>query len=672
MLNQIDWIHPKINSVKGLALTIAAIPVAMLCMVLAPYFLLQNQKSLEQALTEKAQSVANQLAYIGEYSLVSGDLDSINNVISQILNKQQELCDIKLIDQRNNLILQQTTQCVQDKNTFVINKPIYLSSPDIGTLDIDDKIHITSRETQAQPSPQNQQAGSVEIVISRHLLQQQQKQMLLNGILLICVALCLSLIVGYLLSRRITRPLLYISNAVKNITEKKYIYVKTESMGGEISELASNLNAMTKNLEQSKKSINKYIQKLKIAQKEAEEARYAAETANNSKSEFIALISHEIRTPLNVSMSLLQILEDTQLNDVQKRYVRNALRSSEHLLKLIDDLLDFSKLSFDKVSLEKQPCDIGELVQNIIDNTKPAAREKDLELNYHHLGELDIQKYLMIVDPTRLQQILYNLIQNAIKFTNQGKVTLNVKCKKIDDAKASIIFEVQDTGIGIADDQLELMFDAFERGEPNLTNRTYEGYGLGLNIVQQLITLMDGKLEVQSTLGVGSTFQCHLMIDYIKKANSFTSSKITTEELKGSNILLIEDNAQNQETFLLLFGQLEITIDTAKNGYEALQMHLEQYDVIFMDIHMPGMDGFELAKKIRQHENDNRSTIQQRIPIIAITADVQNSTKEKCFASGIDDFLAKPIRKFELYRITESWLKTKRQIWSIIDKIQQN
>jgi len=427
-------------------------------------------------------------------------------------------------------------------------------------------------------------------------------------------------------------------------------------------------------------TVKKEITLKKLADENKEQQK-KAEIANKSKSQFLANMSHEIRTPINGVLGMLTLLADTKLNDEQKEFNHLAAVSAENLLHLINDILDVSKIEAGKLDIELVEFNLLGLLADIISTFSIMAKEKDIVLP---LDVSEVSNPNIIGDPTRIQQIITNLLGNAIKFTEHGEIRVKAEVLPVEQLDVVLKISITDTGIGISTEKCKHLFDAFTQVDAS-TTREYGGTGLGLTIVKQLCQLMGGDIDVSSEEGKGSIFSFYLKLQlsdrhienpaehpcenksksvttkqhYVNefdKANAVISNKLIDKD--KVKILLVEDNRINQQVALGLLKKFGYRADVAFNGVQALELltdcqENEPYQLILMDCQMPEMDGYQATQHIRDNTKElNHSNV----IIIAMTANSMKGDREKCLAAGMDDYLTKPINPKLLSEKMTTWL----------------
>jgi PAS domain S-box-containing protein len=372
----------------------------------------------------------------------------------------------------------------------------------------------------------------------------------------------------------------------------------------------------------------------------AESATLIAETAVKAKQQFLSNMSHEIRTPMNAIIGFTKVLLKTDTSSKQKEYLQAIKMSGDALIVLINDILDLAKVDAGKMIFEQTPFKMALSISAMLHLFEPKIREKNLELVKDYDAKIP---EVLLGDPVRLHQIILNLVSNAVKFTNKGKITVSVRLLSEDDNSANIEFAVKDTGIGISQSKIEKIFDNFQQASSG-TSRLYGGTGLGLAIVKQLVEAQDGSITVNSKIDEGSTFGFLLRFQKTKATvESETELLELDTEIKNIKVLVVEDIALNQLLMKTLLDEFGFGCDIAANGRIAIEkLQSNPFDIVLMDLQMPEMNGFEATDFIRNRMNSN-------IPIIALTADVTTVDLAKCKAVGMNDYIAKPVDEKLLY-----------------------
>ena len=419
-------------------------------------------------------------------------------------------------------------------------------------------------------------------------------------------------------------------------------------------DLIKNITRASKDLENLNRSLTSEIEYVRSIEEELKKARDDAERMSRTKGEFLANMSHEIRTPMNGVIGTLQLLEDTSLTESQREYVKVAYKSADSLLSILNDILDLSKIEAGKLEFEAIPFDLREVVNDVVALHASKAEQMGIYLN----SDIDegVPKKV-IGDPTRMRQVMVNLISNAIKFTSEGGVSIRVKLKLKDEKDALIRVEVKDTGIGIPENKHQKLFLAFSQADGS-TTRKHGGSGLGLTIVRQLVEMMKGNLGIESEPGKGSKFWfvVPLSIAHDDQLLPVPSTEVAKPVLLAGKVLLVEDNPINQMVARKMLEKIGLESVLAENGKQALQcLQREKFDAVLMDCQMPEMDGFEATQIWREQEQLSSNG---RVPIIAMTANVMQGDRERCLSAGMDDYLGKPVRQAELGSILQCWIRS--------------
>lgn len=426
--------------------------------------------------------------------------------------------------------------------------------------------------------------------------------------------------------------------------------------------IGAKLEELNMDLEDANSQLTKAIERANVL-------AFQAEAANIAKSAFLARMSHEIRTPLTSVLGYSEMLMEEDLREEQKTYVRLVHRSAQALLALLEDILDFSKIEAGEMRLDSVSFSLPDLLQEACEIVRPRLQGKPVEL--FCLMAPSVPKVLL-GDPVRTRQVLLNLLSNAAKFTNKGEISIQVDVEGREDHKVRLLFSVKDTGIGIPPHKLGIIFEPFRQAEDS-TSRLHGGTGLGLTICKQLARLMQGDVWASSKEGAGSTFFFRAWfqqapqqavhdgavpetkVAFETKTNQNQSPPPEAVTLRPARILLVEDNPVNSELARLILAKAGHSVETAKDGWEALRLFTarsREFDMILMDVEMPGMDGLRTTRRIR-------SLGHRSVPIVAMTAHALKEDKERCLESGMNDYLSKPIRKELLLKMIAKWTQAK-------------
>lgn len=613
---------------------LGVVPSLLIATLLVTFFIYTRFGDTIDRFDEKGALLAAQLATSSELLLFSGDGSYLDPHADHALVDPEVLC-VKVIKEQSLIYKRGDCRQINRPNlheySHVIYKPVAFR--DIGMQG--------KKETM-----DNLELGRVVVLLSSDQIQKEHNQIILHGLSIGFPAILLAMLVAWRIGRSLSEPVVELSRTVHTLTKgdlSARVEVTTQS---ELGHLQKNVNSLAENLEIHETRRAEDLRKVKHARQQAEAASYA-------KSQFLAVMSHELRTPMNGVMGMLQLLQGSRLSEEESDYVQTAINSTEHLLTVVNDILDFSRIESGKMNIESVFFRLPELFKGVHQTLEPIAEDKNLPF----ILEMDPNLEIAVKsDPTRLRQVLLNLAGNAIKFTESGFVKISAHQQKIKADQLELTIDIVDTGIGISKKQLSKMFESFNQADTS-TSRKYGGTGLGLSISKNLLELMGGHLKVQSQEGVGSTFSCVLTLPY-RQSTLLAEDKVQPQEyiqVDGEQLglaLLAEDNPVNQKVAVAMLKKIGIAVDVAENGFKAVQKcRQKEYDIIFMDIQMPVLDGYQATEQIR-----NNSSLNNETPIVALSANVLAEANEKALAVGMNAYLSKPFKKSELEELVKEWL----------------
>ena len=608
-------------------------PALLLTLLLTGFLTFTRLQDLRQEQGNTGQLIANQLAPATEYGVLNGKLDTLEVLLRATLGTT-DVRFAEVRDRDDNILVYVERPKEQGHSTpqvEIFQAPIRLQA-----LSAQERLSVQGK------SLGNGYLGRVVVGISNDTFNTRQQEILLKAGVLAMLALLLTFLLARRLARRLAQPLSAMGRALERIQSGDYRPSLIERGNDELTDLARHINNLATALELSG-------QQQQRAMAELIQAREESEQANRAKSDFLAMMSHELRTPMNGVLGMLQLLETTSLNDEQGEYAALATESTEHLLKVINDILDFSRIERGALELETIPFSLMELLQGSIQVFQHSAQQRGLQLLLEAqpgLEQLEVQG-----DPTRIRQILVNLIGNALKFTEEGHIRVETHWQTLDEQVLWFTCAVHDSGIGIDDERLEHMFDAFQQADTSISRR-YGGTGLGLPIARTLAERMGGTLRAQSELGTGSVFTLEIPLPFRPCSEQVPSHDSQTPASgNGQAVLLVEDNPVNQTVIEAMLRSLGYQVSLVGDGQQAVQSCREQdYAAILMDCRLPLMDGYEATRQIRQLQG------RPQRPIIALTANALQGDREACLAAGMNDYLAKPFKRADLQRILQRWL----------------
>lgn len=599
-------------------------PALLLTLLLTGFFTHSRLQDLRQEIDHTGQLMANQLAPAAVHGVTKGDTQALENLLRATL-QAPNVRFLEVRDQSENIL-------------------VYVEQPRADTTSSVDVFHAPIRragETSAT------YLGRVVVGMSDETFTSRQQAILLKATMLALVALLLTFFLARQLARRLARPLSAMGRTLEAIKAGDYRPSLEETDSGELGDLARHINSLAVELERSGREQREAMQQLIQTREEAEQA-------SRAKSDFLAMMSHELRTPMNGVLGMLQLLETTEMTQEQAEYAALATESTEHLLKVINDILDFSRIERGALELERIPFSLQDLLLGSIQVFQHSAQQRGLYLRLE--SQPGLEDFEVRGDPTRIRQILVNLLGNALKFTEEGGIRIETRWQPLDNEVLWFTCAVRDSGIGIAPERLEHMFDAFQQADTSISRR-YGGTGLGLSIARTLAERMGGTLHASSEEGIGSVFTLEIPLPFSLRSEDVQAQTQNDVASGGDQeVLLVEDNPVNQTVIEAMLRSLGYRVTLVGDGAQAVQrFDARRFSAVLMDCRLPVMDGYEATRQIRRHMPQNGT------PIIALTANALQGDREACLQAGMNDYLAKPFKRADLERVLLRWLGKRSQ-----------
>lgn len=619
----------KKNTIFRQILIAVLSPALILFLALFGYSLFARLNDAVQSQNELATRIAENIASVSELAIISGSDSQLLDIMASALDSDITSITIFNAESGHHLILNNNQSNSIDHNEITV--PIIQHSIPLADSITGENISEVEEKT----------IGTVSIKQSRDKLLKLQRQIIKVSSFIAFISILVCICFAWFISRRFSQPLAEIISLTKNITAGNFYKQIRNIKPGELGELQSHVNNMARSIEKQQQELKDNLQNLLQAKEEADKA-------NLAKSQFLATMTHELRTPLNGALGMMQLLSNTQLNAEQNHYLLIARESSELLLNIVNNILDFSEIEKGELQLQEKYFDINAIFDNLLTPLSYEAKKKGLEFTAHIDPQLkDIN---VLGDDVRIRQILLNLVANAVKFTPQGSVTIGLNALQLTGKQATLELKVTDTGIGISEKDQQIIFDSFRQADGS-HRRKYGGSGLGLAIVRRLCDLMNADISLTSTENKGSAFTIRWSCPY--QISSDLEHHTLQEEtlLAGKTVLIVEDNPINQLLVSKILRRWGMTTVTTDNGAEALiAIEKQRFDIILMDLQMPVMDGFEATQAIRRHAQYRHT------PIIALTANNFKDDSDYCFRVGMNDFLSKPVSLTNLKEKIRFWL----------------
>ena len=614
-------------------------PALLLTLLLISFFTFVRIQDLRQEISHTGQLIANQLAPATEYGVISGNSEVLETLLKATLSTPN-VSFLEIQDSANRVLVyveQPNEHHNRAQQLEVFQAPIRLQR-----IALHNDFFQSSKTATAAPT--EDYLGRVIVGLSNDAFSRRQQEIVLKAAILALFALLFTFLVARRLAGSLSQPIRDIGNAVKAIQAGEYKTPLPIVDDTELGALSQHINNLASGLEQASREQHQAMAQLIQTREEAEKA-------NNAKSDFLAMMSHELRTPMNGVLGMLQLLETTDMTEEQVEYAALASESTEHLLKVINDILDFSRIERSELELEHIPFNLADLIGSCAQSFQHSAAQRGLDLQL--MIPDDMRGLQVKGDPTRIRQILVNLVGNALKFTEQGRITLEAQWQSLDHELLWFTCTVRDSGIGIPAESLELMFNAFQQADSSISRR-YGGTGLGLPIARTLAERMGGTLRAQSEEGRGSVFTREIPRALHQQTQPLLPHRTQTGDSdgEGRNVLLVEDNPVNQTVIEAMLRSLGFKVSVAADGAQAVRSAESLiFEAILMDCRLPVIDGYEATRQIRQLPGCTD------LPIIALTANALQGDREACLSAGMNDYLAKPFKRTDLQQILQRWVQ---------------
>ncbi len=621
-------------SLRKRTLLLALVPAFLMFAIMLVYHVRVRLQDAEYEQGRSGTIMATQLAASADFAVISGSLDSLTPQIDTIL-AQPGVASVRILDvEQHVLYAKKNPQYAKSTDWHR-----YMAAIHQQTLALDRSDWLV--ETPASTEPIN--LGFVEIGVSSEHILQREHDIIIKSALLGSLVLLIVAGLGFWMAWSLERPLRAIIGLVGALKSRQFtarVHIKQD---GELGALAYHLNLLAAMLEESRTLQITYTAELITA-------RGRADKASHAKSEFLAMMSHELRTPLNAISGGLQLLNGVNLQDEAKEYIDLATLATNDLRRLVDDVLDFSRMEEGRLALQLRPFLPQDLLHHVFESFKSEAEDKHLDMTLVLEGET---KLWLKGDEVRIRQILSKLLDNALKFTEKGRIGIRARISPYNEVQAQLLCEVFDTGIGISSGALAHIFEPFMQVDRSHSRR-YGGAGLGLAIASRLSRLMHADLRVESEPLVGTCFCFEVILPICEECGLLNESLVainTNRPIFNAHVLVVDDNPANRKVAEAMLKSAGCTVSSANNGREALTcLASGGIDLVLMDCQMPIMDGYEATQAWRNQEHD------KRIPIIALTANASADNETACVAAGMDAMLSKPFRKQQLEMLLSAWL----------------
>jgi signal transduction histidine kinase len=621
-------------SMRNRALMLGLLPAFIMFTLLISLFVWQRINDAKVEVATVGQVLSSQLAASIEYPVISGNFSLLEPLVENAL-KVPSVVRVSITTPKGQIIYQRQIAAYADLNSKDI--AFYRSS-------VSHEQETFSEFSEFDNNPiTRSDIAYVSIELSHVLGRNRALLMVGKSMVWASFILFMCLLLAHRMANSISRPIEKVSNALSKIARGELNSQIEVTSSAEIGDLQKGVNAMASALLYSQQAQAVSIQALEIE-------RLKAVKANKAKSEFLAIVSHELRTPINGAMGAMQLIAYHENKNIEQ-YVSIADRSLNDLLELVEDMLTLTSLEKNEQVLTINPTCIPTLLQHTFYRLQEKSQQNNNELTIYMDGL--ITKDTVDIDGVKFRQLIRHLLDNAVKFTHGGSIYCSIYLEHTHSG-SNLRLNISDNGIGFPEERKDAMFEVFKQQDTSFT-RQFDGLGIGLSICNNIIHLMNGSLSVVDNNPTGTSVNCSIPVQWVVHTGD---KQVTESFLKGGldnkKILIVEDNKVNRMVAEKILRNMKFDPICAKSGKECLEaIKTETFDLIFMDCHMPDMDGFETTQLLRQYEEEQH---QNPVPIIALTANTSAEIRQQCLTSGMSDYMAKPIKKDTLNDVMNRWL----------------
>jgi signal transduction histidine kinase/CheY-like chemotaxis protein len=621
-------------SMRNRALMLGLLPAFIMFTLLISLFVWQRINDAKVEVATVGQVLSSQLAASIEYPVISGNFSLLEPLVENAL-KAPSVVRVSITTPNGQIIYQRQigAYAALDREDVAL----YMSS-------VSQEQETFSEFSEFDNNPIiRADIAYVSIELSHVLGRDRALLMVGKSMVWASFILCICLLLAHRMANSVSRPIEKVSHALSKIARGELNSQIEVTASAEIGDLQKGVNAMASALQHSQQAQAAAIQALEIE-------RLKAVKANKAKSEFLAIVSHELRTPINGAMGAMQLIAYHKAENIEQ-YVHIADRSLNNLLELVEDMLSLGSLEKSEQALTLSRTCIPTLLQHTVDQLKEKSQQNNNELTIY-MDDL-VTNDAVDIDGVKFRQLVRHLLDNAVKFTHSGNIYCSIYLENTHSG-LNLRLDISDNGIGFPEERKDAMFEVFKQQDTSFT-RQFDGLGIGLSICNNIIHLMKGSLSVVDNNPTGTSVYCSIPLRRVAHADDKRVSEFLLKDgLENKKILIVEDNKVNRMVVEKILGNMKFDPTCVTSGKECIEaIKADTFDLIFMDCHMPDMDGFETTQALRQYEEEQH---QNQVPIIALTANTSAEVRQACLISGMSDYMSKPIKMDTLNDMMNRWL----------------